>query len=266
MAEESPFKATSMDQLEFKFVHSGSPDIDLIRKYHATVIVPFFLPGEIEEVELWEEHMRDPPPNPLCKWFLAVALDKTNGAVAGGGVFEYYYDSGCGLVPFVGIDVPYRGISLATHILTQGKEFMVKLTQEMNISPPNALFMEILQVREEDAVAKEASGFDAATRQKIWTKIGFQPLKDFDLVHPGRLKGKRYHLAPYVGPPTKDPSTGATVFPHHPPFPVEVLLRFLKDEFTGIMLDEGSDSTEDYEAYEKQLQGQETLEVGQFWR
>ena len=266
MTEQFHRKATRVDQLEFKFVHNGSPDIGLIRKYHSTVIVPFFLPEEIEEVELWEDHMRNPPPNPLYKWFLVVALDKTNGTVAGGGAFEYYYDSCCGLVAFVGIDLPYRGISLATQLLNQGKEFMVKLTQEMNLAPPIALFMEILQVREESDVAKKKSGLDAATRQKIWTKIGFQPLKDFDLVHPGRLKGKRYHLAPYVGPPTKDPSTGATVFPHHPPFPVEVLLRFLKDEFTGIMLDEGSDSTEDYEAYEKQLQGQETLEVGQFWR
>lgn len=34
-----------------------------------------------------------------------------------------------------------------------------------------------------------------ANRQKVWSKLGFLPLKDVDLVHPGKLKGGVYNIA-----------------------------------------------------------------------
>lgn len=98
--------------------------------------------------------------------------------------------------------------------------------------PLNALFIEVLQKR--DAIDGK---FDAAARQKIWDKMGFVPL-DFDLIHPGRLRGGRYQLAVYNPRPRGTTAPPEPRLPSEQGFSVAVLRDFLKGLFTGIFIAE----------------------------
>ena len=48
---------------------------------------------------------------------------------------------------------------------------------------------------EQEEVKKSPEFIATANRQKVWSKLGFLPLKNVELVHPGKLRGGTYNIA-----------------------------------------------------------------------
>jgi hypothetical protein len=294
----SPPQTPAKVNWTWEIVSAENPNTDVLQRFHSSIIERYFLPSEQEEVSLWETHCVDPDPEALCKWAVVIAiappalsyqsqltLQEQEGegevqetkpsqpVIAGGAVLELYYSSQCALVPYIANDEAFRGKGLSSELLRRSIAYLYMVCETQRLPPFKALFFEVLQARDDDG--DTTSGTDAKTRQIIWQKMGVEPIEGLDLIHPGRMNGgHRYHLCVYVGTNRDKTVPAAAVdgkagIVAKEEIQVSVVLAFIKDLFTGILADEDSDSTAEYEAYEAKYASiaDQTLRIGpEFWQ
>ncbi len=285
---------------EWEVVSSENPNLPVLRTYYKNIIERYFVANQVEDLALWEAHCCNPDPDCNYKWsclISALAKDKmeevtgaalteeeradeeTLTVVAGGAAVELYFESRCALLAFIGIDERFRGKGLFQEMMGRCTGVLSTMCSTMRLPPFQAFFLECMQAADEDEEARLSSGTDAVARQKMYQKVGFEPVEGVDLVHPGKLKGHKYNLAVFVGnwpygaipaAPAKDGEIGVTPASTKL-IPLEVVLSFIRDLFRGILAAEDSDSEEEYLVYERVLTQaagpREALGVGpEFWK
>lgn len=144
--------------------------------------------------------------------------------VVAGIALELYPKQRIGLLAYVVVASSFRGKGLSRELVDVcrqwvAKRFAASLGEDSSadLTTPT-LIIEVLQVRDvlhhggddgDDNGETEEDGKDkmlsekekqekvaaAASRQVVWAKMGFVPLRGVNLVHPGRLAGGRYNIA-----------------------------------------------------------------------
>lgn len=218
------------DSVTLEWITADDVNIDatwyLVEQFHKMCLYEFEH-HEVEELCVWRHRLEDggrTEPYRQCFSFLvdrggaqlginlyaletrdAVDTPAAKYRVLAGAARELYADSGCSLISYIVVSPLLRGRGIAFKIVQRAVD---ELTLSLS-RPLNALFIEVAQAR--DAVEGR---FDASARQRIWDKMGFTPL-DFDLVHPGRLKGGRYHIAAFTNASGATPFTSTASTPVH---------------------------------------------------
>lgn len=167
---------------------------------------------EVEELATWKQRMADGGRRGPCRqsFTFLVDIDGTTDdrpRVLAGIARELYPTSGCALISYIIVSPLLRGRGIALKLIQRSE---VELSFDLG-QPLTALFADIAQVRD----AHHEAGFDPATRQEVWRRLGFVPLR-FDLVFPGRMRsGGRYHLAMFVGKPATEETALKAAHPNH---------------------------------------------------
>jgi len=222
-----------MEDLTYLIACKQTPLLNFVSQFYA-MCSKEFSSSELEEFEVWQRILLDGGESARYVMAVALVVRNSDNKVMGGAALELYRDCSCGLMSYIAVHEDMRGRGVAAALTKYSFEHLSAMCQERLDKPLNALFIEVLQHRD-----NIEGKFDAKVRQNIWKKLGFVPL-DFDLVHPGRLQGRRYNLA--LMSKVHDPTSRSS-------FPTSVLLSFLNDLFTGILAEEDRHDREDIEGY-----------------
>jgi GNAT superfamily N-acetyltransferase len=249
---------------------------DEVRAFHQEFLVPTFAANEVEDVELWEERLKDQhDEGPLpklsaadignrCEFAVALLVRKQDGRVMGGASHEVYLASRSALISYMVVSSELRGRGAAKLLVDAVFSNGESVVQTAVAGPLAAVVIEVLQVRDDhdddghhgSGAAPAEATFRSADRQVIFKKLGFQPV-DLDFVHPGKLKGHRYNIG--VASRSLDVSSGQ--------FPADVLLAFLEGLVMGILADEGSTDETEMKQWRELLADRDWVGVGDsFWR
>lgn len=184
---------------------------------------------------------------PDWEFYVAMLIDDATQHVVGAAVHEVYLRSGCALVSYLVVSETMRGKGVAGKLMEAAfrncTQVMLERGPEVGCDGNDgkvlhAMFIEVLQVRDDDVSAADPSNTAGSiVRQAVFKKLRFVAL-DMDLVHPGRMKGHRYNL-----------SLRSDI--HSTQFPVKVLLTFMTDLFAGILADEGVQDETDINEYRR---------------
>lgn len=139
--------------------------------------------SEREDPEDWRKRLAqdDAPPQPLTRLLLARRAD--DGELAGGLVFEFYRESGCGLLTYLVVAKRSREQGLARQLIDRAKAALAEDARRLGVRL-NALFAESESPTE---VAPGEGPISPRLRLSVFEKLGAKWLR-FPYVQP-ELKG-----------------------------------------------------------------------------
>jgi hypothetical protein len=277
---ESPDPKTvkSIDGCHVVVTSNEHFDRTLVEQLHSDLIVPTFSAHEVEDIDMWLSRLDDQKKSASkaerdTHFVFAISLlvRDSDGKCLGAAVHEVYLDSRTALISYIVVSPELRGQGAAALLNASALNNAQDVIQaHFGLGVPlEGMFIEVLQVRDDHCSRDDAyetvpeqrrelqKRFPSAARQKVFQRLGYVAL-DLDLVHPGRMKGHRYNL-------------GVMSFKHNPritdEFPSAVVLAFLKGLFEGILGDEGSADSTDYESYAAALSQNPSIRMGSaYWR
>ena len=273
-----PKSVTALEGFSIVVTSNEHFDAELVQQFHSDLIVPTFSEHEVEDLDMWLDRLDDQKKSASRKehdshfvFALALLVRDCDRKCLGAAVHEVYLDSQTALISYIVVSPELRGKGAASLLNKAALDNAQKVvTAHCGEGVPlQGMFIEVLQVRDDhhshDGSSSPAhpqahlqlATFPSAIRQQVFQRLGYVAL-DLDLVHPGRMKGHRYNL-------------GVFSYFHNPrftsEFPSSVVLAFLKGLFEGILADEGSSDTSDYDAYAATLATIDTVRMGNaFWK
>ena len=111
--------------------------------------------------------------------------------VVGGLSLEFYEESRVGLMAYVAVLKDHRAHGLARRMVECSRGVIDAEAQRITGQP--AKMFTIFVVPPADEANPDADG--GASRQVVWTKLGFRPIEGYSIVFPGRLRGEPHQVA-----------------------------------------------------------------------
>lgn len=207
--QDLPWSQQSSEQ--WIFVNLGRHyDEELLTAWYNTVFKPNFpLEDEVESLDSFMKGLLAEPNDDdamLLEIILAVRWEGKTTIIGGGVVYEYYYDSNCGLISFLVVSRAARGQGLSRVLVEKAAAELDVLSVEDGgaLAGCNAIFLETNSAQ---AITMEQDVMDPRLRHLIYHNMGFK-LVDFQYVMPplGAGMPKVYYLLLLVYTTPKIPS------------------------------------------------------------
>ncbi len=195
--QDLPWSAQSSEQ--WIYVNLGrNYDEALLSTWYYQILKPNFpMDDEVESLESFKQGLLAEPNDDdamLLEIVLAVRWEGNQSVIGGGVVYEYYFDSNCGLISFLVVSRVARGQGLSRILVEMAAQELEVLSVEDGgaLAGCNAIFLETNAAQ---AVTMEQDVMDPRLRHLIYHKMGFK-LVDFPYVMPplGLGMPKVYYL------------------------------------------------------------------------
>lgn len=178
---------------EWVYVNLGRTyDEALLTTWYNTVLKPNFpLEDEVESLESFRKGLVDEPQEDdamLREIILVVKWVDAKPVIGGGIVYEYYFESNCGLISFLVVAKNTRGQGLSRELVERAARELEVLSVEDGgaLAGCNAIFLETNAVA---SLTMEQDVMDPRLRHLMYNKMGFR-LLDFPYVMPPIEAGK----------------------------------------------------------------------------